>query len=219
MANTLLLTNDYHVDQSLDYINDFGTNALYFFVGDFTTHANSNVSLANNTLNSTYYDVFNKMIMGKLVTADSIILGIKNIPYEAGTVYTQYDDTIDLTLAPYYCIVNAGSYSHVYKCLYNNNNQASNSAPNFSYIVGANTTLYETSDGYQWKYLFTVDDTTVSNFATSSYFPVIANTSVAEQAVDGSINVIQVMFGGKLYDNYFSGTFQTLDIRPEPSVY
>lgn len=219
MQQTFTLTNDYHVERSLDFISNFNDDTSYFFVGDFSVHADSTLNFANNTLDSLYYNVFSNMIMGKSVANTNLVLAVPNIPYTSSTVYTPYDDAADLSDKNFYCVVNAGSYSHVYKCLYNNKGANSTVQPNFAYINGANTTLYQTSDGYQWKYLYSVDSATISTFATNEYFPVIANNATTSIAVPGAVNVIKIENSGQLYNNYLSGTLLASDIRVEPKVY
>lgn len=217
MRNHYVITDSYRVGRSIDFINSFDEDIYYMFVGDFANTAS--VPTPNNTLSAYHFNVFNEMIMGKKITPANISLGIRNIPYEGNTVYTAYDDTIDLSEKSYYAIVNATSYSHIFKCLDNNGNSLSTVEPNFSHIVGANTIIYQTSDMYIWKYMYTVDNNDISNFATDSFFPLTANATVTANAIIGSINVIKVEESGKRYDNYVFGTLRSSDIRVAPDVY
>jgi len=219
MTSTYAFTNDYRIDRAVDFINSLVDNKMYFFVGDYIDHSNTEIQLANNNIDSLFYNVFDKMIMGKLISTTAAMQGIRNIPYQSDIVYTQYDDTVDLTDENYYCIVNAGSYSHVYKCLYNNHGANSTVEPNFMHIEGANTIVYQTSDGYIWKYLYSLEDSTIASFGTSQFIPYIANNTVINEAVIGSINVIEVEGAGKLYNNYTAGTLLSDDIRVEPNIY
>jgi hypothetical protein len=183
-------------------------NTYYLFVAD---HRSANSTVADETLSNfdVYYSPWRQMIEGKLVTQK--LPAIRNIPYTFGKVFDQYDD--QAVAISGHAIVNAGSYSHIFKCLYNNNGANSTIQPDFSQIVGSNTILYQTSDGYRWKYMTSVDSSTVATFATADYFPIVANSVVEQAAIPGSINTILINNPGKGYDNYVSGTFQPNDIK------
>lgn len=217
MTSQYILTESYRVSRGLEFIDSFDKDTYYMFVGAFANTAT--VVTPNNNLSAYHFQVFNEMIMGKKIEADNIMLGIRYLPYESNTVFDMYDDTVDLSNKTFYTIVNATSYSHVFKCLDNNRGGPSTVEPNFSHIVGANTIIYQTSDMYKWKYMYTVDDNDISNFATDTFFPLRANNNVTSNAVPGSINIIKVEDGGKRYDNYVFGTLHSADIRVEPNVY
>jgi hypothetical protein len=152
------------------------------------------------------------MISGKLITNNDVSLAIRNIPYQADVVYAMYDDTVkDLDQEDFYVCVNTASYHHVFKCLDNNNGANSTVQPNFADIVGSNTHLYQTSDGYRWKYMYSYSSAAALKFASSEYVPLITNTEVRDSAVSGSIDVIKVDDPGKGYHNYITGTFVSGD--------
>lgn len=205
--------NKHHVaTQFLESVSETTNTAYYVFVGD--QYDRPTIRDINESDRSIIIDTYQNMIMGKRVTPSDIKLGIRNIPYVSNTKYDMYDDQDEfLNIKNYYAIVNASSYYHVYKCLDNNGNTYSTITPDISHISGSNTELYETSDGYRWKYLFSVSSSTKSKFATEDYFPLVSNSSVTNSAVDGSINLIKVIDGGKRYDNYLEGTFSTSQIK------
>ena len=72
---------------------------------------------------------------------------------------------------------------------------------------------YETTDGYQWKYMYSIDSNTFTKFATQKYIPITANTVVSENASEGSIDVIKVVDPGKGYNNFISGQFALADFN------
>jgi hypothetical protein len=194
-------------------------NSYYFFVGD---HRSANTVVADETKSTsdTYYYPWQQMIEGKKISQMS--LAIKNSPSVFGKAYDQYDDrNFDPTSASFYAITNSGSFSHVFKCLYNNHGANSTVQPDFFQVVGANSVLYQTSDGYRWKYMYSVDSATITTFGTNDYFPLVANTIVEGAAIPGSINTIVVNDPGKGYDNYVTGTFSPTDIRVSsvPTLY
>jgi hypothetical protein len=60
----------------------------------------------------------------------------------------------------------------------------------------------ETSDGYKWKYMYTIPNGLKNKFFTDKYMPVIREPIVFENADDGRIDVVQIINGGS---GYFSG--------------
>lgn len=198
--------------QFLESVSETTNTAYYVFVGD--QYDRASIRDIDESDRNIIIDTYQNMIMGKRVTPSDIKLAIKNIPYVSNTVYDMYDDKdIYLQTKNFYAIVNASSYYHVYKCLDNNGNTASTITPDIAHISGSNTDLYETSDGYRWKYLFSVSSAQNQKFSTENYFPVIANSAVTSSAIDGSINLIKVIDGGRRYDNYLEGTFSTSQIK------
>ena len=211
--STILATDNYRVQRAQDFIRDFANNDYYLFFGDGSLHTSNNILDVNDDIEGTLYQVWNNMICGKEITTNNVVLAIKNIPYQSNTVYTMYDDSDpNLSTENYYVIVNAGSWYHTFKCLDNNANTLSVIQPDFSQIVGTNVTLYQTGDGYRWKYMYSVPVALVDAFGYSDYFPYQANNDISGNAVPGSIDVIHVDYGGNYYNNYYSGNFRTADI-------
>jgi hypothetical protein len=212
-----LFTNTGRFSVANRLIDDVGSNTefLYFFVGN---HDVGDPDQLFDEITLTSISAYRNMIQGKRVAAEDICPVTRNIPWESGKIFDMYDDQDDienLFLKDYYAVINAGSFSHVFKCLDNSNNAQSTTQPDFSHIVGANTILYQTADGYRWKYLYSVDSEIVNNFATTSVFPVVPNTDVEAIAANGAVDVVFVANGGRGYDNYTQGTFGVSDIRIE----
>lgn len=214
--STSIITNQsrLHVArQLLESISEVGNSAYYVFQGSHVPSSNSEIPAITDTNRDTFVNVYRDMIQGKRVSTSDVALGIRNIEYVSNTAYSMYDDTVDLTSENFYVIVNASSYYHVYKCLDNNFEASSTVEPNFAHISGSNSYVYQTADGYKWKYMYSVSATQKSKFGTTTIFPVIANTSVEALAVDGSIDTILITDAGQGYDNYILGTFSAADLR------
>jgi hypothetical protein len=205
--------NKHHIaTQFIESVSEVSNTAYYVFVSD--QYDRASVRDITESDRDIIIDTYQNMIMGKRVTPNDVKLGARNIAYVSNTVYDMYDDQDQyLNIKNFYAIVNASSFYHIYKCLDNNGNTASTITPDISHIVGSNTDLYETSDGYRWKYLYSVSSATKQKFATTDYFPVVSNSSVTNTAINGAINLIKVIDGGKRYDNYLEGTFTTSQIK------
>ena len=214
MAETNLTTFIYQADSAKRLLADIANNNYYFFTCDHTVSVNSS-SVANVETDNfnIVYETYRNMIAGKKISANSADLSIRNIPYQSGKVFDMYDDKDqELNTKDFYTVVNASSQYHVFKCLDNNLGANSTIEPNFADIVGANTNLYQTSDGYRWKYMYSFDSAHNLKFSTSNTVPIVVNTSVIDIAVSGSIDIIRVIDTGRGYHNYITGAFKNTDI-------
>lgn len=132
------------------------------------------------------------------INSDNSMLVVPRIDWTSSTVYDEYDDTLDLhdisSLKKYYVLVDE---DRVYKCISNNNGANSTVKPSLT-----TTQIFNTADGYRWKFLYKLNDNQ-KDFLTLEYLPVTVaekNTDEAEQlqfdvqknAVDGSINRIEI---------------------------
>lgn len=201
-------------EQIIESITEPANSVYYVFVADHTDHSNSELQPLYDNHRMIGIEAYRNMIYGKRVESPDVMMMIPNIPYVSNTVYTMYDDTDeDMFTSSFYAVVNATSWYHVYKCLDNNDGAPSTIEPDISHISGSNTFLYQTSDGYKWKYMYSVDSANNTKFATDEFFPVIANASVTSLCVDGAIDIIRITGEGRGYDNYVSGTFGGADLR------
>lgn len=187
--------------------------AYYMFAAKHTPYATSDQAIPEPgaSVKATTVDIYNDMIFGKRIRQQDVSLMIPRHDWVTNTTFDMYDDTdTELFSKPFFACVNAGAYSHVYKCLYNNNGAPSTVEP-----TGTDIYPFETpGDGYIWKYMFTANDYTMSKFATNEFMPILANNTVAANATPGSIEVIKVEDPGLGYDNYLVSEFaSTTDIK------
>jgi len=211
------------INQIIESVTERANTAYYAFVGDHETVASTleEINQPSETVRQLNSEVFRNMIFGKKMTASDIRFVVNRNNWVSGTVYEMYDDQLtELQDKNFYVLVDEGSFKHVYKCLYNNNGAQSTSKPLFAnakydgdlYISGDD--YYETADGYQWKYMYSITSTVFNKFATEKYIPVVANTVVQDNAIEGSIDVVKVTFTGKQYDNYITDAkFEVADIN------
>jgi hypothetical protein len=212
MTETNLTTPFYRYKNAQLLSDELKTGVYYFFGGDHLDHSNSEIQDVHSSVHDTLVSTYENMIFGKKITNTDIKFVVRKILYDPDTVYDMYDDEdSDLETSDFYVIVNEGSFYHYWKCL--DNNQGANSISTPSFVAGANTELYQTADGYRWKYMTSVDTATVDRFVTSNFFPIVSNTEVADNAINGAIDVIKIENQGARYDNYLDGTFRGTDLR------
>lgn len=217
-ANThKLITNNfknYSVNQIIESLTEPANTVLYMFAGKHTeyTGGDSNVAYPNNSIQSLNIDAYKQMIFGKRITSNDVSVMIPRYDWVSGTVYTQYDDKDgEIQYKNFYTVTRSGSNYYIFKCLFNNYGAPSTVMPDFN-ETSADDILFETSDGYQWKYLFTIPKETFDKFSTTDYIPVVEDVNVTGNSVFGSIDVIKVTSNGIGYNNYYSGQFNNDDI-------
>ena len=165
-----------------------------------------NDPIDNQSSNFTIYD---QIIGLKQVTSAEMRSVIRNNKWASGTVYDIYrHDYGDITNVDngvktyvqsnnfeqhlyetnYYVVT---SEYKVYKCLDNNSNGESTSEP-----TSTSSAPFTLTDGYIWKYMFTVNANDFEKFKTDEYIPIPEDT-----AIDPS-NVIApaANYGGSIYN-------------------
>jgi hypothetical protein len=208
--------------QILESLTEQANTVYYVFAGNHVPYdgGDSTIPTPDNSPGSLTANAYQNMLFGKQITNTDISLMIARNNWTANTVYEMYEhDTADLYDTEFFVVTDAGAYYHVYKCLNNAGGAESTVQPDFASasqeadLFDAADGYYETSDGYQWKYMYSIDQATFDKFSTATHIPYVANTSVANAAVAGSIDVIRVISGGSRYDNYFNGIFSAGDLR------
>jgi len=191
------------------------TSGYYMFAGQSGSWPGGVVPQNYDTDSQVQFNTYNNMIFGKHIYPSDVSLMVPAYLWTSGAVYAQYDDAdIELNTKQFFVYVYQSNTYYVFKCLFNNNGAASISPPTFA-DTGAGDTFYQTSDGYQWKYMYQIPSATFNKFSTSLYMPVIVDANVTANAVQGAIDVIIPVdssgnftpVSGSGYNNYFSGKF------------
>jgi hypothetical protein len=216
VANTYILTNVYRSHIAYELITDIQNsppNIYYMFLGNHMPSTSNTLPQPSDDTNDTSVSAYRNMICGKIINSNNAQMMIRNIPWAANTAYAMWDDEDTLIdIHNFYAIVNAGAFSHVWKCLDNNLGANSTVAPDVSQI-SSDDISYRTADGYLWKYMASTPTLTIQQFGTSTYFPVISNSEVVAAAIPGAIDVITISNTGGGYTNWLLGTFALTDLR------
>ena len=214
---TQLITNYFRLhnaNQFKESISETANSVYYVFAARHTqyTGGDSTIPEITNTVENTLTLPHDEMLFGKRVGPSDVAVLIPRHDWTSNTKYAAYRSNEDLTDKQYYVVVNSGTSYDVFKCLDNNNNAASVSAPQLSQ-TSADDEYYATADGYQWKYMYSITPSNFSKFATQEYIPVFANSMVTGNAVAGAIDVITVTYRGSNYNTYLANTFISSDLR------
>lgn len=160
------------------------------------------------------YEAHREFIGAKRITPEDVSHVAPRYNWESGTVYSMYRDTDSgMYERPYYVLTDQ---FNVYKCLYNNKGGASTVKP-----TGFSTSAFTTSDGYTWKYMYTISLGDANKFLTSVHMPAktISGTdgsvesdrqiAVQNAAVNGAIEVIETVSTGSGYHEVANGVVET----------
>lgn len=151
---------------------------------------------------------FKNMFVAKLIKTSDISPVIARINWESGVTYEYYRDDIDMTQkdvngVPLYNYYVKNKYDQVFKCLWNNG-VPSTVEPFFEPGSYNTNNIFQGSDGYKWKYVYTIDIGLKVKFMDDTWMPVTvgANTPnpLQTSAGSGSIDVINVFDQGSGYD-------------------
>lgn len=178
---------------------------LYLVYGRTIPWANDSLPPTPNTSVATEYEIWNNMIGGKRITGNEMRHVIPRYNWSTDTKYIAYDHMNPNLYADNVRFYVITQDFNVYKCL--SNNYSSNSTVEPTSIN--TTTVTQTSDGYVWKYMYTLSEEEKLNFTSSSYIPVKTIGSndgstqwlVQTNAVEGEIDAIVVTAGGTGYTN------------------
>lgn len=154
----------------------------------------------------------------KKVNATSFVIPRYN--WTSGTIYSGYSDsTVGIPTNAYYVLTEEND---VYMCLQQGKNSVGNAVtstvkPSYSTAGVSKFQSFATSDGYIWKYMYTISATNSLNFLSSNFMPIQVSPAtdssgdlsltdaerfqaeVRENAVSGQITGAIIQNGGSGY--------------------
>ena len=163
-----------------------------------------------DSVSNTYYNHWKDMIAANKVVTTDVTFCIPRYNWANNTAYFAYDNTQNAMLANTFYVM-TDEYN-VYKCLANNNSGGNSVAK----PTGQSTAIVTPgSDGYKWKYMYTISAASALKFVTTNYIPVqqvrYSNTTMAaatqentlqraveNAAVDGAINIFRKTANGSV---------------------
>jgi hypothetical protein len=202
------------------FVSSFINNAelrdnLFFFIGKTTGWGESGPTAG--TPEDTVIDdidIMRNIIAYKAIQPSDINYMIPKNEWTYGAKYDEYSDSVSLDDKIYHVMTDE---YHVYKCISNNDGGESVRKPTSTVTTGT----FSTSDGYRWKYLFTVPEM-LRKYITADYIPVpivsfrsfddITQRQYDTQrnAINGSIDYIRVTSSKtvNITNLSYSGLFQ-----------
>jgi hypothetical protein len=198
------VTRNFRVHNAQQFTEQFSEavpSRVYLFIGRVTPWTDDlNPPTPLDMVGLAEYDIWNSMLSAKKITSSDVSFAATRNDWTTGTIYDQFTANTELTTSKKFYIM-TDTYN-VYKCLDNNNNAQSTVKP----TTIANTSFI-TSDGYRWKFMYTVSAAQALKFLTSLYLPTqtltandaSAQWNVQQSAANGAVETISVQRGGSLY--------------------
>jgi len=152
--------------------------------------------------------VFKNIFAVKLINSSSISPVILRVDWTTGTVYDYYRDDMDILSQDansnnVYNFYVKNRYDQVFKCLWNNKDASSTSEPFFQPGSYGTNNIFTGTDGYKWKYIYTVDIGAKIKFMDNTWMPIplgrVPNPLLTDAGY-GNIDVVNVLNGGSSYD-------------------
>ena len=149
-----------------------------------------------------YHD---RSVVAKRISLENVSFVIRRYNWTSGTIYSRYGCTVCPIGTPFYVLNSKGQ---VFKCLDNNNNSVSTDEPQlFLSATSLEEPFFITSDGYKWKYLYTLSSDQKQKFLNNDWMPVVYNRFVRAAAINRSIDIVKVTNSG---NNYVDGSNQNI---------
>ncbi len=148
---------------------------------------------------------YDKGILAKRLSQENASFVVDRIDWTANTVYSAAGCTVCPAGTNFYV---RNSKDQVFKCLFNNASANSTVEPQLSLSSSSlEEPYFKTSDGYKWKYLYTLTSLQKQKFLTENWMPVTYNRFVRASAVNRSIDIIRITNAG---NNYVDGAAQDI---------
>jgi hypothetical protein len=235
-----VITDQIRVLNATNFVSGISTtdNSYYVFIGlpNATDVASDwNTSTPSPIDNFDEHDnIYDTLISAKKITSDDVLRVIKKITWSSGTIYEMYRQDYSVNrVSPQTSstsLYNSNFYVmnsdfRVYECIYNGSSPSNSGKGVISLEEPTHTDLQPRleSDGYIWKYLYTIKPSDIIKFDSADYIPVPANwannTDVADvrnAAVDGKIETI-VIEDVTDASYQFNGTKNAVPIRGDGS--
>jgi hypothetical protein len=220
-----IINQGFHIALAESTFRDIKSNTVkfYYFLGKALPYG---ISDEPETPNATFnYEQQTKrdIVLVKRVSINDISFVIPRIDWSNGTVYDHYDDSYSATnlansgapsleTAKFYIVT---SSNNVYKCLDNNNN-----APSLIQPSNTDNLQFKESDGYVWKFMYSIPLILQRKFTTPAFIPVTTSMS-SRYYNNGGIDNVVVLNGGSGYHpdsttiTIVSSTGKDAVIRPD----
>lgn len=190
------IRNTLHSELAQTLINDvqYQKSNYYFTLGKVDSWGISDTPTSNISTKSDNVDmdIRNNIMFGKKITPNDVSLVINRYDWEYGVIFDKYDSSKDMSSLKFYCIT--PEYD-VYKCLDNSGGLQSTVKP-----TNKSFSPFTTSDGYVWKYMYTVPNFKVKRFLSNEYIPV--QRALSDSFYNrGSISSVNIVDSGIGYEN------------------
>lgn len=144
-------------------------------------------------------------IVARRLSLDNVSFVVPRYNWVSGTTYSQYGCSTCPAGTPFYVL---NSKDQVFKCLDNNGGSSSTDEPQlFLSTTSLEEPYFVTSDGYKWKYMYTLSSNEKQKFLNADWMPVKYDRFVRAAAVNRGIDIVRITNSG---NNYVDGSTQDI---------
>ena len=169
----------------------------------------------NDDVVSEFY-AYDDMIGAKIISSSDVTFCIPRRDWTTGTTYDMYEHNISSSntaasgatnlFDSSYFVMNS-AYA-VYKVIENDGATASTVEP-----TSTSNSIFETSDGYRWKYMYSLTSAETLNFMSSDFIHVSTDSTVTAAAVNGALDTILIASAGSSFNTSSGSTISNIPIR------
>ena len=231
-----IVTNKFRINNAEQFVESFSETAAttyYLFIGrahswatDADAQGNSinegtdaSPPTPNDDVTSEFYN-YDDMLGAKIITSSDVSHCIQRRNWTTGTTYDMYEHNISSSNAANSGATNLFDSSYVvmnssfavYKVIENDGATASTVEP-----TSTSNSIFETSDGYRWKYMYSLTSAETLNFMSTDFIHVSTDSTVSAAAVDGALDTILVVAGGSSFNTSSGTTISAIPIRGDGS--
>ena len=211
-----IITSKFRLDTTNKFVASLADNQFYMALGRpnvwTPSDSVSDTPYENDYTNQTLWE--NMFAMKKIVSTDIVHSSPRN-QWTSSTTYLEYDDqNTDIESNAYFVI---SENNNVFMCLKSGTGTSTYNPDNIGVLTTGvinDSGAYTGTDGYIWKYMYTVPTSDVTKFLTSSFIPVrriksnpatgsdaalINQWSVQTNAIDGAIYNMKITTAGTGY--------------------
>jgi hypothetical protein len=206
-----IITSKFRLDTTNKFLASLEDNQFYMALGRPNAWTDDTVPTTpyeNDYTSNTLWE--NMFAMKKIASTDIIHCSPRNL-WVSGTTYVEYDDQDTNIESKVYHVISDNN--NVYMCLKAGSGTSSTN-PDVTGVQTSGVINHSATDGYIWKYMYTVPTSDVTKFLTSSFIPtrriksspavgsdtaLINQWSVQTNAVDGAIYNMKITTAGTGY--------------------
>lgn len=169
MAQTTI-TDQFKINTLEQILNSWADSDQYYYIGigksEEWNDSDSPIAITNTLSNELS---FRGGLQG-IKTIENISYVVPRVDWSSGTIYSAYDNTVvGHPVIPYYVMT---AENDVYVCLEQGKNIVGSAVTSVIKPTSKSFDPFKTSDGYVWKYLYTVDLDSSEKFLSGNFMPV-----------------------------------------------
>lgn len=206
-----IITDDFKRRFVQRIIDDIADSAEHYYIGIGRSQqwdSSDNPTTAVNTLGEQRNL---RLSLQSLKKAENVSFVVPRYNWISGSIYSAWDNNqAGYPTNPYYVLTDVNA---VYICLQQGRDATGAVVASTIKPTGVSTTAFRTSDGYVWKFLYTISASLANSYLSANYMPVRLVDSagpsdpaidqeqygIQQAAIPGQISSITVTAGGSGY--------------------